>query len=142
MQPIFKQYEILIRNIEKYLDNHQAFEVNERFDRITEEGLIDLYDDMTEKLLTVYEKRPANQGKLLKQNRERFLELSLKKKAALLNGILAMFRCDIETKADLTDIGGSKNSGSMKINKNTVGKSYLILVNQSVTGLYETRTEL
>ena len=142
MQPLFKQYEILIRNIEKYLDKHQAFEVNERFDRITEEGLIDLYDDMTEKLLTVYEKRPANQGKLLKQNRERFLELSLKKKAALLNGILAMFRCDIETKADLTDIGGSKNSGSMKINKNTVGKSYLILVNQSVTGLYETRTEL
>lgn len=53
-----------------------------------------------------------------------------------------MLRCDIKTKADLSAVGGSKNAGNMAVNKNTVGKSKLILVNQSVTGLYENRTEL
>ena len=53
-----------------------------------------------------------------------------------------MLRCDVETKADLSAVGGSKNAGNMAVNKNTFGKSKLILVNQSVTGLYENRTEL
>ena len=53
-----------------------------------------------------------------------------------------MLRCDIETKSDLSAIGGSKNAGNMAVNKNTVGKTKLILVNQSATGLYENRIEL
>ena len=53
-----------------------------------------------------------------------------------------MVRCDINTKADLTSVGGSANAGSISVNKNTAGKSKLILVNQSVTGLFENRIEL
>ena len=109
---------------------------------MTNDELIELYDDVVTKLLTTYAKRPSNQGKLMKENRENFAALTLKEKAILLNGALNMLRCDVKTKADLSAVGGSKNAGNMAVNKNTVSKSKLILVNQSVTGLYENRTEL
>lgn len=71
-----------------------------------------------------------------------FLELSLRDKAKVLNQMLNMIRCDIETKADLTAIGGVSNAGNMAVYKNTVGKSKLVLINQSVTGLFKNRIEL
>ena len=141
-QPVFVKQERLIRNIEKYLDKNQDYDVSERFDKMTNDELIELYDDVVTKLLTTYAKRPSNQGKLMKENRENFAALTLKEKAILLNGALNMLRCDVKTKADLSAVGGSKNAGNMAVNKNTVSKSKLILVNQSVTGLYENRTEL
>lgn len=142
IQPVFVKQERLIRSIEKYLDKNQDYDVSERFDKMADDELIELYDDVVTKLLTTYAKRPANQGKLMKENRENFAALTLKEKAILLNGALNMLRCDVETKADLSAVGGSKNAGNMAVNKNTFGKSKLILVNQSVTGLYENRTEL
>jgi len=39
-------------------------------------------------------------------------------------------------------IGGKSNVGTITVNKNTLGKSKLILINQSVTGLFENRIEL
>lgn len=142
IQPVFVKQERLIRNIEKYLDKNQDYDVSERFDKMTDDELIELYDDVVTKLLITYAKRPSNQGKLMKEDRENFAALTLKEKAILLNSALNMLRCDIETKADLSAVGGSKNAGAMAVNKNTVGKNKLILVNQSVTGLYENRVEL
>ena len=101
-----------------------------------------VYDGLTEKLINVYAQRPANQGKLLKEKRQVFLELILTERIKLINQIITMLRCDIETKADLTAIGGSKNAGNIAVNKNTIGKSKLVLINQSVTGLFENRIEL
>ena len=142
MQPLFNKHEKQITQIERYLEKNKDFEPSERFDGITEEGLIDLYDGMTEKLLKVYAKRPANQGAHMKSNRNQYIELPLREKVILINNILNMFRCDADTRADLTAIGGSKNAGNIAVNKNSLGKSKLVLVNQSVTGLYETRIEL
>ena len=93
-------------------------------------------------ILTIYRKRPANQGIKLKENQEVFKRLSLAYKAKLINEIITMLRCDIATTSDLKLINGSKNAGNMAISKNTIGKSKLILINQSVTGLFENRIEL
>ena len=142
MQPLFVKHEEVIRNAEKYLEKNKEQEISERFDKISDSALIELYEDMVNKLYSVYAKRPANQGKLMRENKERFVSLPLRDKAILINNALSMFRCDIETKADLTSIGGSKNAGNMAVSKNTIGKNKLVLVNQSVTGLYETRIEL
>ena len=75
-------------------------------------------------------------------NRESFLNLTLREQLETVNQILSMLRCDIDTKADLSLVGGSKNAGVMHKNKNTVGENKIILVNQSVTGLFENRIEL
>lgn len=142
LQPVFTKHEELIRCVEKYLDRKSDYEIVEKLDKITDEALIELYEDIAEKLNTVYAKRPSNQRKVMIDNEEAFIQLPLREKTVLINSSLNMVRCDIETKADLTGVGGSKYAGRMVVNKNTIGKSRLILVNQSVTGLYETRIEM
>lgn len=142
LQPRLDGYEDCIRHIEKYLEKNVQFDVDEQRDKLSEEGLTGLFDAITAKLKTVYERRPANQWKKLEEGREKFLELSLRDKAKVLNQMLNMIRCDIETKADLTAIGGGPKAGNIAVNKNTVGKSKLVLINQSVTGLFKNRIEL
>ena len=142
IQLVLKKREETIRRIEKYLEKNRNYSVNERFDQISAEDMALLYDELTEKLLTTYKKRPANQGNFLKENRKKFESLNLTEQIQTINGIITMLRCDIETKCDLASIGGSKNAGNMAISKNTVGKSKLVLINQSVTGLFENRIEL
>lgn len=142
LQPRLDEYEECIRHIEKYLEKNVQFDVDEQRDKLNEECLTGLYDALTEKLKTIYKKRPANQWKKLEEGKEKFLGLSLRDKAKVLNQMLNMVRCDIDTKADLTAIGGSANAGNMAVMKSTAGKSKLVLINQSVTGLFENRIEL
>ena len=135
--------EEIIRRLEKFLEKETSYDVDEKFDGFNDEDLIDLYDVMTEKLGSIYRQRPANQYETLVKNREKFVGLDkLKDKAKVINEIVTMLRCDITTTADLSLIGGSKNAGNMAVSKNTVGKSKVVMVNQSVTGLFENRTEL
>ena len=91
---------------------------------------------------TIYQKRPANQGRKLQENRNTFKALALSDKAKIIDEIVKMLRCDIMTTADLKMVNCSGNAGGMTVNKNTIGKSKLLLINQSVTGLFENRIEL
>lgn len=135
--------EEILRRIEKFLEKASSVEVNTKFDGFTDEDCLDLYELLTDKLIsTIYQKRPANQGIKLKENREVFKGLSLAYKAKLVNEIITMLRCDTAITSDLRLINGSENAGNMSISKNTIGKSKLILINQSVTGLFENRIEL
>ena len=56
--------------------------------------------------------------------------------------MLKLFRCDNNASADLTILGGSKHTGVLAINKNTVGKNEVEIVNQSITGLFENRMKI
>lgn len=136
--------ELTIKNIEKFLAKNSDYEVDPKFDRLNNADLISLYDVFTEKLLTIYKNRPANQGKKLEYDREKFIELkSDKERAKVLNEILTMLRCDIATTADLSLLGEGSHIGNIAINKNTLSnKSKLVLINQSVTGVFENRIRL
>lgn len=135
--------EEVIRKIEKYLEKSQDVNADEKFDGFSDKDCNDVYGILTNKLVeTIYAKRPANQGTKLKENYKVFLELSLADKAKVLNEIVTMLRCDIATTADLKLVNGSKNAGNMAVSKNTIGKCNLILINQSVTGLFENRIKL
>lgn len=138
-----REYEEIIRNIEKYIEKAEKFSINEKYDGFSHNSVNGLYDVFANKLNeTVYKKRPANQGANLVKNRELFRNLVLEEKVKVVNEILTMLRCDIATTADLRLVNGGGYAGSMKVNKNTLGKSKLILINQSVTGLFENRIEL
>lgn len=139
---LISNHEEIIRNIEKYVEKNANYEVDVKRDGFDAIALEQLYDELTDKLQTAYSQRPANQGELLQGKREKFLSLTLREKAIVLNQILIMLRCDIATTADLTLIDGVKMAGNMAVSKNTIGKSKLILINQSVTGLFENRIEL
>lgn len=142
MQLVLNGHEECIRLVEKYIEKNSDFEVDKNFDGLDNEMLISLYDALTEKLENAYAKRPANKGSDLRKKRENFIGLSLANKAKTVNEILTMLRCDATTKADLLSIGDVKNAGTIAKNKNTLAKSKLVLINQSVTGLFENRIEL
>lgn len=131
-----------VRRIEKYLEKNQSYPVDETFDGLNSDRMVQLYDTLVEKLQTVYKRRPANKGAELVELRETFLQCDARKKAIVLNEIIKMLRCDVDTKANLKELGSGSAAGNIAISKNTVGKSKLVLVNQSVTGLLENRMEL
>lgn len=135
-----------IRFIEKYIEKskkNKGYYVNEKLDKISHEGINKIYDALLKKLSNTYAKRPANPIDVLRSNRENIRESSdLENKIIIINEILNLLRCDGENKANLSFIGGSKLAGNMAVSKNTVGKSKVVIINQSVTGLFETRKEI
>ena len=143
LQLILKQDDAeTVRKVEKYLEKNKDYAVDEKFDGLSDDSMMQLYDVLTEKLQTVYSRRPANKGKTLVEKREIFTKLDETTKAVILNEILTMLRCDVNTVAKLSKLGDVDNAGKITVNKNTVGASKLVLVNQSMTGLLENRTEL
>lgn len=135
--------EELIRKIEKYIERKSDFEPDVRYDGFTSEEMNNIYELLKDKLTdTVYKKRPANQSEFLTKHKENFQSLSLQSKAKTINEIITMLRCDIANTANLTAINGSANAGNIAMSKSTIGKSKLILIKQSVTGLFENRIEL
>lgn len=138
-----KYYEI-IRRVEKYLEYNVRYEAESMFEGFDHADLNSLYDELTSKLGTsIYKKRPANQLNALEKGKEKFKNIqTLREKAQIIKEMLIMYRCDAATVANLKAIGGSANAGSMKIKKNTLTSRSLVLVNQSITGLFETEEEL
>lgn len=137
-----KEDEKTVRFMEKYLEKNLEYEVDEAYDKLTDARLDHLYDTLLEKFQTVYAKRPANKGQELLKKRDIFLKKDKKTKVLVLNEILQMLRCDIDTMANLKEIGGKAASGSIAIYKNTICKNKLVLIHQSVTGIFENRVEL
>ncbi len=132
-----------IRRIEKFLNKDADYEPNSEIDKIDHEKLDCLYDTLTEKLKTVYLKRPANQYKLLEEKREEFRKSdNLLGKMKLLNNALTLLRCDATSVTDLSFLGAGKTVGNIAVSKSTMCKGKLLLVNQSVTGLIENRIKL
>ena len=126
-----------IRAIEKYLEKNVGFEPDPILDGIDHEKLNQLYDVLNKKLKTVYKERPSNISEKLDNCREIFVNLNLREKSQVVREILNSFRCDNATISNLKLIGGSAYAGKMVKNKNTLVKSKLKIINQSVTGLFE-----
>ena len=138
------KYSENIRKVEKYLENNIQYQADSKFEGFTQEDLNDLYDELYIKLKeSIYNKRPANQLGTLEKGREKYRAIGdLREKAKIINNILALFQCDATTSTNLKEIGGTANAGNMAYNKNTLPTKKLILIHQSVTGLFETEEEL
>jgi len=99
----------IIRLIEKFLNKESDYEPDAKIDKIDHEKLNKIYDVLTDKLKTIYLKRPANQYKVLESGREEFIKSEdVCGKMKFINNVLNLLRCDATTIADLTFIGGSK----------------------------------
>ena len=138
------EYSENIRKVEKYLEKNIQYQADSKFEGFTQEDLNDLYDELYIKLKeSIYNKRPANQLGTLEKGREKYRAIGdLREKAKIINNILALFQCDATTSTNLKEIGGTANAGNMAYNKNTLPTKKLILIHQSVTGLFETEEEL
>ena len=138
-----KMYEI-IRRIEKYLEYNSMYEVDSKFDGLTNEDLNMVYNELYLKAKeSIYRKRPTQQVQTLENALEGFASSDeLSEKAQIIYNIINLFRCDATTETNLKLIGGATGAGRMKVSKNTLTSKKLYLIHQSITGLFQTEEEL
>lgn len=131
----------------KYLKNIVKFHDRQRimkntltvsdFDDISKEKNLELYDVLLSKIKDgVYGIVYSTPLKLLTENREKFISLSVESQAELLYNELHLFQCN-RVNSDLSLLGGSPNSGIILIQKTVTDKNKEYLINQSPTGLFE-----
>lgn len=136
-----KSYET-VRRMEKFKAKYSEEKVSERFDKLNDEDLILLYDVFVEKLSTIYKNRPANFSKDLIEARDKFTGLKTEEKIDCLVNIIITFSTKATNTSNLKLVGKGTNVGNIAVNKNTLCKGRLVLVNQSITGLFENRVQL
>lgn len=137
-----------LKKIEKYINRNL-----ERTDKkillklsdkegITIEKNISLYDVLLQKQKeTIYKYRPASQVENIENGKERFIKLSLENQCIIINEILNLMRCK-PIAANLVDIGGAKNAGTLKTNKVISNNESIKIINESVTGLFKNEIDL
>lgn len=140
-------YEIYLKNIEKYLLRNQSFHGKELLpitenDGITSIENLEMYDELYRKQRdTIYQHRPASQLETLKKGRDIFSQLPCEKQCYVLNEIMNLMRCK-PISANLKEIQGSPHAGSISINK-VINKYFQCqIIHQSVTGLFEQEIDL
>jgi len=145
-QEVFETLRKVEKSIERLKKNKFA-KINEKCDCLTDTKLDSAYTFLMNKLQEEYIKRPTIKKlvKTLSVGEEKFKQEKMEDKVKILSEILKLFECKTNS-ANLLAIGGSAKSGNCSVNKNTVGKKLLegeiVLVNQSVTGVFEDRIKL
>lgn len=136
------------KRIEKYIANNlvrkdkRTLLTIRNSEGLTRENNIRSYDILLEKQMnTIYNKRPASQFKMLVNGRDKFLDCTLEEQCILLNEILHLLQCKPIT-ADLTIVDGSKYAGKIQVSKVISNAQTAMLINQSVTGLFEKKIDL
>ena len=104
---------------------------------ITKEENTELYEVFIDKLTnSIYQYRPANPQKQLKDGREVFDVLTVEEQCQVLGEILHIFQCKPVT-ADLKLIGGGGMVAKMQKGKTISNYKSVKLIAQSPTGIYE-----
>ena len=139
------EFEQSIKRISKYIERCVAakseLEIT-NYDGITTDNNIKLYDLLINKLHTpVYGGYYSAICQTCENGRDMFISLSLYQQCVQLLELLKLFKCD-RTTANLTLIGGAKTSGVICPMKTVSNCNNAYLINQSVTGLFETRVDL
>ena len=122
-----------------YIKELYKINLNEEYNGevISKEQNINLYDILTEKhIVSSFSKRPNPVGEKLENARDMFINLSMERQVYVIQQILQLSKLS-NMGADLTDIGQSKKTGVMGINKKINDRNEIILINQSPTGLFE-----
>ncbi len=112
------------------------------YDGITDDVLLEIYDLFLDKLEnTIYGEKFKIQYMLIKEKRDTFIQLSKEQKCNILYEILHLFQVN-STKSNFKLLGGSSNTGTIKISKWIDKCDNLSIIYQSVTGIYEKEIRL
>lgn len=117
-------------------------EKNKMCDQITLEKNCQLYRILAEKhTSSIFAKKPTPMGSMLLQGYGLFENLTLEEQCKCLKQILKLTQIGM-TEADLSVLGGGKRSGIIKLHKNITNLDSIYLINQSSTGIFESRINL
>lgn len=135
-----------VKNLEKYaerLKRDKNLKVDSQYDKITAKENIELYDLLLRKAgLMIYKNRPGSALEVLIAGKEKFEKLSLEEQVSVLINFLQYMGMN-NGKADLTLIAGKSGCGTLTVQSSIdPTKKKVVIVDQSITGIYESRIEL
>lgn len=133
------------KKIEKYIERNiqknKIYPITEH-QKISAQKNLELYDTLLDKLKnTIYNVKLSAQVNTFENGRDLFVKLDLTEQCRLLYNAFNLFDTTVAL-TDLRLIGGSEKSGKLSMTKNLNEKEDLVLINQSVTGLFEKRQDL
>lgn len=139
------EHEQYIKRIGKYIERctkaKKELEIT-KFDDIDYDRNVELYDWFVKKLnAEVYKKLFKTTLSNLTESSNVFHNMSLYSQCKILLEILKLFKCDRQL-SNFSELYGVKSAGVIKFNKNISNLNSAYLINQSVTGLYEYKTDL
>lgn len=139
----------LTKDLEKYTKNLEkvnnrkkrfpnTFKLYPEEDKISKEENLLLYDELTRKLgIKPFSNRPGGFFEKLQNGRSLFIELNCEEQVFELIEILQLFGTN-STLSNLSAIGCAKTAGGINISPNLdISKNKYVIINQSVTGLFE-----
>jgi len=136
--------EAYVKKISKVLSKPEEQKITS-YDGVSAEENIELFDALTAKMTnTIFKIKLEDIGNKIKSGRDKFVTLDVKKQCYVINEILKIMHCNVVT-GDLSLIGAAKKAGIVSTNSalSEIKKvSSIMLINQSVTGLFETKIDL
>lgn len=109
---------------------------------ITEERNIELFNELLSKLNNKpYSNNRWNISKTLNGKETNFRKLELERQCYVIQQIINWINSSVQN-VNLKDIGGSEHAGMLQLNKKISECNEVVLIHQSVTGLYEKRIDL
>lgn len=136
-----KKLEMLVGKVQEKKKTKREYFFDEKYDKVTSEKNIELYDIYLEKLRnTIFNKRPGSPLKLLDSKREKFIALSPVEQAETLLNIHMVF-CRIAGGTDLRLIGGAQSAAAVELSSNMSNwKKYykdVRIIDSSMSGIWE-----
>ena len=136
--------EAYVKRICKVLTQPENYKIT-KFNCISEEENIALFDALVDKMRnTIFKIKFTDMGNKINSHRDEFANLEIKKQCYVLNEILKIMHCNVVS-GDLTYINESKKAGIVTTNSvlsEVKNANSIKLVNQSVTGLFESKIDL
>lgn len=118
----------------KMLDNYK--QTGQIPNALSKDINVSLYDQLLIKHTDgIYTRRPNSIGDKLRQRRDLFITLSVEKQCETLLQILRLSAIGADSKADLSNLNYSENTGTMKISKKISSCKQCLLINQSPMGV-------
>lgn len=136
--------EAYVKKISKVLSKPEEQKITS-YDGVSAEENIELFDALTAKMTnTIFKIKLEDIGNKINSGRDKFVTLDVKKQCYVINEILKIMHCNVVT-GDLSLIGAAKKAGVVSTSSalSEIKKvSSIMLINQSVTGLFETKIDL
>ena len=139
------KYAMYLKDLDKYIvrceKNKKVLKIVP-WDHISMEENVAVYDWFIERMnAQVYQRLFKNMQKDLVDCRDKFIAMDALQQAKTLLEILKTFKCD-RTITSLKELNGKGTAGVIRFSNNLSNCKTAILINESITGLYETKVNL
>lgn len=138
-----------LKRLVKYNERNNAFKGKNNIliteeDKITKVENLEIYKLFMSKIEnTRYMQVFEVPLKILKDGIDMFIDMTVEKQAVTLCKLLQLFRCNTSSGKDMSDIGGSNQTGIIRLQMKLSSRNYstIRIVDQSSTGLYEKKSK-